>query len=137
MEMLPSGLADIVDDEEDLARFLTSSSQFNTTGIKPSAFLPSPKNGKTSVFRHGGDPRESLWLIAEKYLAGIQTIRGAAIVKAKHVRSASLDIEPKEPPPRHANIVGWPSSSTDPELGRAEQKERALLIARQAGYLPR
>ena len=48
--MLPSGLADIVEDEEDVARFLTSSKQFNAVMIKPSAFLPNPKDGKKSEF---------------------------------------------------------------------------------------
>jgi len=137
VEMLPSGLSEIVDDEENLARFLTSSSQFNAVGVKPAAFLPNPKNGETSVFRRGGHPRESLWRTAEEYLAGARTLHGAAILKAAHVRSASLDVKAQEPPPRHANIVGWPWSKTDPEMGKAEQKERAALIARDAELVRR
>ena len=136
-EVLSSGLAEIVEDEEDLARFLTSSSQFNAAGIKPSAFLPNPKNRETSVFRHGSHPRESLWRTAEEHLAGTRTLHGAAIFKATHVRSAALDVVAQEPPPRHANIVGWPWSQTDPEMGKAEQKERAALIAQHAGFVRR
>ena len=135
--MLSSGLADVVADEEDLVRFLTSSSQFNAVGIKPAAFLPNPKNGETSVFRHGSHPRESLWRIAEEYLAGARTLHGAAIFKTKHVRSTSLAVEAQEPPPRHANIAGWPWSQTDPEMGKAEQMERAALIAQHAELVRR
>ena len=135
--MLPSGLADIVADEEDLARFLTSSSQFNAVGVKPSAFLPNPKNGETSVFRHGSHPRESLWRTAEDNLAGTRTLHGAAIFKATHVRSAALDVVAQEPPLRHANILRWPWSNTDPEMGKAEQKERAALIAQHADFVQR
>lgn len=129
--MLPSGLADIVDDEEDLARFLTSSSQFSAAGVKPSALLPNPRDSETSVFRHGRNPSESLWLIGAEYVAGARTLYGAAIFKAAHVRSALLDVVAGEPPPRHSNIVGWPSQ-IDPEMQKAERKERAILIAQHA-----
>src|SRR6266568_2056238 len=43
--MLPSGLAEVVADEEDLARFLTQSSHFNTEIVKP-GFLPVPRAGR-------------------------------------------------------------------------------------------
>ena len=130
--MLPSGLAEIVADEEDLARFLTSSSQFNAIMVKPAAFLPNPRNGETSVFRHGSLPREPLWRIATEHVGANRTMHGAAIVKAKHVRSAMLDVVAQEPPPRHANIVNWPSSQADPDMAKAEQRERAAQIARYA-----
>lgn len=130
--MLPSGLADIIADEEDLARFLTSSSQFNALMAKPSAFLPNSKDRATSVFRHGSRPRESLWQIGHEHVAGARALHGAAIFKATHVRSALLEVVALEPPPRHGNIVGWPWSQTDPEMGKAERKERAALIAQQA-----
>lgn len=131
-EVLPSGLAEIVDDEENLARFLTSSSQFNATGAKPSAFLPNPQNRETSVFRLANQPIESLWRIGAEHVAGGRTLHGAAIVKAKHIRSGQLDVVAKEPPARHANIVGWPWSQIDPEMAKAEQRERALVIAQYA-----
>ena len=137
VEMLPSGLADKVEDDEDVVRFLTSSRQFNAVMVKPSAFLPNPKDGKKSVYRHGSHPRESLWRIWDEYVAGAGTLHGAAIVKVTHVRSAQLDVVAQEPPPRHANIVGWPWSQTDPEMGKAEQKERAALIAQCAEVVRR
>ena len=135
--MLASGLADTVDSEEDLARFLTSSGQFNAAGAKPAAFLPNAKNGETSVFRHGSEPRASLWQIANDYVSAARTVHGAALFKAKHVRSALLDVVAQEPPPRHANIVNWPTSQADPDMAKAEQKVRAALIAQHAGFVRR
>lgn len=130
MAILPSGLVDVVQDEEDLARYLASSSHFNTTMVEPAAFLP--KDGETSVFRHGSEPRERLWQIARDYAVGDRTLHGAAIFKARHARAARLDVAASEPPPRHANVVSWASSASDPDMGKAEQKEQALLIAQHA-----
>ena len=136
-EVLSSGLSEIVEDEEDLARFLASSDQFNSSGAKPSIFLPNPKDRAKSVFRHGSQPKESLWQIAEEHLVGVRTLYGAAIVKTKHVRSALPDVVAQEPPPRHANIVGWPWSQTDPEMRKAEHIELALVIVRGAEVVRR
>ena len=130
--MLPSGLSETIADDEDLARFLVSSSLFNTVMVKPAAFLPNPKNGETSVFRHGSLPREPLWQIAKEHVSANRTVHGAAIVKAKHVRAAALEVVAQEPPPRHANIVNWPSSQADSDLAKAERKERAAQIAQYA-----
>ena len=135
-EVLSSGLAEIVEDEESLARFLTSSSQFNANGAKPSAFLPNPIDRAKSVFRYGSEPRDFLWRIAEEHIAGVR-IHGAAIVKAQHVRSARLDIVAHEPPPRHANIIGWPWSQSDPEMRKAEHMEIALAVVRWAEVIRR
>ena len=137
METLPSGRSDVVEDEEDLARYLTSSSQFNAVMVKPAAFLPNPRDGETSVFRHGSEPRGALWQIAREYAVGDRALRGAAIVKARHVRAALLDVAASEPPPRHANIIGWAWSESDPEMGKAERKEQAALIAQHADLVRR
>jgi hypothetical protein len=126
--MLPSGLPEIVADEETLARFLASSSYFNATTVKPAAFLPNPKAGMTtSVFRHGAEPRENLIQIARDRRPDV-TVHGAAVCKAAAVRSARLDVIAEEPPQRHANIVGWPVD-TDQQIQKAKQMERALEIA--------
>lgn len=137
MKALPSGLPEVVDDNEDLVRFLTSSSQFNTVMVKPSVFLPNTKDGETSVFRHGGEPREELWQIGLDHAVGSRKLHGAAIFKASQVRATQLEVVAHEPPPRHANIIGWPWSATDPEMGKAEQKEMALMIAQFAELLRR
>ncbi len=132
VKMLASGLPDTVSDEEDLARFLMSSSHFNATMAKPSAFLPSPNDRETSVIRHGSEPRADLWAIAARDVAGARKVHGAAIVKASDVRTADLEVSAAEPPPRHAAIKGWPWLDEDLVLQKAQQKERAALIAGKA-----
>jgi hypothetical protein len=127
--MLPSGLPEHVGDEEDLARFLTSSSQLSGVMVKAAAFLPNPKDHKKSVFRHGAEPRTKLIEIARAQILAAVTIHGAAIVKAGIVRAAQLDVISEEPPPLHANIVGWPLIAADPDLQKAQEKERALTLA--------
>jgi len=132
--MLASGLPEHVGDEEDLARFLTSTSYFSSTVAKPPGFLPPVNDPETSVFRHGSEPRAALWAIGEEHAAVGRTIHAAAIVKALDVRAAQLDVAVDEPPPRHAVIRGWPSDD-DPELQKAKRKERAVLIASKAVLL--
>ena len=130
---LPSGLPEEVADEEDLARFLTSSSHYSSSKVKPAAFLPNPKNGETSVFRHGAEPLDSLRAIAQEEVGTERNIHGAAVVEASVVISIGLEVRAKEPPPRHADIIGWPWHKEDPLWGKAERKELALRIVQKAG----
>lgn len=132
MVTLPSGLPDVLADDEDIARFLTQSSQFNTTMVKPAAFLPNPKDRETSVSRHGREPAERLWQIGIT-AAGERTLHGAALFKAHVVRNAGLELAADEPPELHAAIRGWPWLDNDPELQKGQQKVRAILIASAAG----
>ena len=53
MATLPSGLPEAIAPDEDIARFLTQSSQFNSVMAKPAAFLPNPKDKESSVSRDG------------------------------------------------------------------------------------
>lgn len=110
---LPSGLPECVGDEEDVARFLTSSGHYNSSAVRPAAFMPNPRNGETSVFRHGAEPLDELKAIAQV--------------------EATLEVRAGEPPPLHADIVGWPWQEDDPAFGKAAQKELAALIAQKAG----
>jgi hypothetical protein len=129
--MLPSGLPEVVDDDEALARFLLSSSHFSATVVRAAAFLPNPKaHMTTSVSRHGAGARDELIQVG-RALRPDRTLHGAAICKAAVVRSARLDVISDEPPPRHANIVGWPVDA-DPSFQKAAQLERALEIASQS-----
>jgi hypothetical protein len=136
MTTLPSGLSEVIADEENLARFLTQSSQFNAFMVKPSAFLPSYKDRETSVFRHGIESGEDFWVVGLA-AAGERKFYGAAIVKANVVRKVQLDVLADEPPPRHAAIRNWPWDETDPDLQKAKQKEIATIIASQAVLLLR
>lgn len=128
MAALPSGLPDFVADEEDLARFLTQSNQFNALMAKPAAFLPYPKYRNTSVFRCGNAP-ERLRVIWQNTTNGQRPLKAAAIGKAKGIRTARLEVIAAEPPDAHANIEGWPWLENDPELQKAKQLEMAGEIA--------
>ena len=132
MKTLASGLSEVIPDSEHLARFLTSSSQYNTKGVKHVAFLPSPQDRSTSVFRHSGKPKSQLWQIGMDHAVGERTLYGAALVTAKQVRLAHLALEADEPPPRHAAIVGWPTVESDPDLEKARHKELAAVITSNA-----
>ena len=101
MGNLLSGLPDQIADEEYLARFLTSSSYFNKNQmvVKAVAFLPSPADQETSVFRHGREPAKSLWKIGNEAVgASGRSLYGAAILKASAVRAAGLEVFADEPP---------------------------------------
>jgi hypothetical protein len=132
MTSLPSGLPDSIQDAELLARFLTQSGHFTRYGVEPSAFLPGKRDRETSVSRHGREPAEvlrSLGLAA----AGERKLYGAAIITGRDVRNAALDVTPKEPPERHAVICGWPWIESDPQMQKAQQKERAIVLSSAAG----
>lgn len=132
METLSSGLPKQVGDEEDLARFIASSSHFNSKGPKPAAFLPSPKDRETSVFRHGAQPSNELWALAQHLEFGDRNLHGVAIVKALHVRKAKLEIVEDEPPIRHAVIRGWPWDWADPVMQKGKQLEMAQAAASES-----
>lgn len=131
MSNLPSGLSDVVAENEELARFLTQSNQFNNQFVKPSAFLPSPKDRETSVFRCSQKPKEELRELG-RAAAGERTLYGAAIFSARAVKSAQLEVIADEPPLCHAAIRGWPWDENDPVSQKAKQKEIALTIASNA-----
>lgn len=130
--MLPSGLPDDVGYEESLARFLTQGSHYSQSSVRPSAFLPNPKDQSTSVSRHGRQPLaelQQLGLVA----AGDRHLHGAAILQTGVVRKLGLAVAAKEPPIRHALITRWPWVEDDPGEQKARQKEIALRLANSAG----
>lgn len=128
MQTLPSGLAKHVADAEDLARFLTQSNQFGSGMAKPAALLPNPRHKNTSVFRMAGDP-DQLRRVWSETSTGERQLKAAALFKVLDVRQARLDVNSQEPPPAHANIEGWPWLDSDPDMQKAQQKERAQEIA--------
>jgi hypothetical protein len=131
MSTLPSGLPDSIASDEELARFLTQSSQFNSVMVKPAVFLPSPKSQETSVSRHGREPASRLWEIGLA-AAGDRPLYGAAIFTVAMMPATLLAL-PDEPPLRHAVIRGWPWLEHDPDLQKAQQKELAVRLASAAG----
>ncbi len=131
METLGSGLPKLVSNEEDIARFLTQSSHYNSLMAKPSAFLPNLKDRETSVSRHGTEPLQRLWEFGRQ-ASGSRKLHGAAILKAQHIRNTKLAIVADEPPDRHAVIRDWPWIDSDPELQKAQQLSVAQDLAKNS-----
>ncbi|MGC8731922.1 MAG: hypothetical protein ACP5RC_06645 [Halothiobacillaceae bacterium] len=125
-------MPDHVADDEPLARFLTSDSQFNSQMAKPAAFMPGPKDGNTSVFRQAAEPAQALWDTADRELGIERRAKAAALFTAGSVRRARLEVVASEPPLRHADITQWPEIANDPEATKAQRKELALLLIQSA-----
>lgn len=130
MGMLPSGLPEKVEDGEDLARFLCQRSHFNSTSVKPAAFLP--YRGETSVFRHGLKPAKELWKLGADLASSGRNLHGVAIIKASDARKTGLEAVAAEPPPRHAALREWPSHD-DAAIQKARQLDIAIALASAAG----
>jgi len=133
--VLPSGLPEQVGDDEDLARFLTSSGHYSDGGVRPNAFIPSPKGRSTSVSRHDRYPVDILKKLGEVAVAASgRRLHGAAIFKASAVRKAQLAVDASEPPDRHALIHGWPwIEEDDPRARKAQQMTQAQQLVTAAG----
>lgn len=132
---LASGLPEDVSGDESLARFVMSSRHYNSQGVKFEAFLPNPKNGETSVFRYTEEADDA---VRAQGLAIANSrnrqVHGMSLVRAQIVFEVELAVIGFEPPPRHANITGWPTSPTDKSVQKAQQKERAMVIAQFAVF---
>lgn len=132
---LPSGLSCTPSPEETLARALFSKNQFNTSGPKFSAFMPSATD-KTSVFRKCDHDAALLRSACDAAAAGHgKPPKRLAVTTVVHVLAEALSVLPSEPPPRHADIVSWPTNS-DPERQKADRMLIAIKIAANACLIP-
>lgn len=137
-----------VADEEMVARYVLSHGflyKDNRAGspLRPNAFLP--HRGEVSVFRVDGlgeverigigadiafererKHRESELAKGHSYPEEKCTFRylGRGELVAYDVRTNGLDVIAKEPPERHANILGWPQGS-----GKKADVAAQLLLA--------
>lgn len=116
---------------ETLSRFVLKKDWFRSSdnSVKFAAFLPNPKNGETSVFRITGISDKEIWHIGDREVAKDpnRPILGRADISASNVVEKGLEILPREPPERHANIVGWPGE-------KSKQKLIALELAAEAHF---
>ena len=88
---LLSGLPEVIDDSEPVARFLTQRSHIANGIVTAAAFLPNPKDRETSVFRAVNLPRTEMWphgVLA----AGQRTLYGAVFLKAHAAQAANLRV---------------------------------------------
>lgn len=132
MTKLKSGLQAEVGDEEFLARFLVrGGGRYKNGTVKPAAFLPHPKDNKTSVFRHEPSAEAELKKVALEQFPSHVKVGGVVFIKAKDVRKTKLNVVSEEPPMRHADLVGWPLSY-DGDMDIAKNNNLAQLLLKEA-----
>lgn len=128
--MLPSGREKHVADDESLARFAISKSQFSrvTNRPKPNLLSPTP-HVELSLSRIDALDSGTIQELGDDVAAkrGKEKALGYAELEAKSPRSVGLDTISDEPPPHHANITGW-SDAADPAEKKRMQLEKAKLL---------
>ena len=101
-----------VNPHEIITRYLLSKSHFSISSsrVKPRALEPSSRDNSTSVFRIMNLNEDQIWRLARAFVSNPtgRSLYARADIPALAVYELSLNIHPDEPPPRHANIVGWP-----------------------------
>lgn len=113
-----------------VARFLFQKGHYSAQKgiVKPGAFLP--KNGQTSVFEISGLAEADVRLIGET--AGTprgRNPRGRGELGTRDVTAAGLLFVRDDVPPRHGNLLGWPSQG---EEVKARCKAVAVELAVRA-----
>lgn len=114
----------------DLARFLFHRRQYAPSKlvVKPGAFLP--RNGKTSVFEVAGLPESDIRGIGKEVgSARGREPRGRGELTHGDVEDAGLMFERDDKPPRHGNLVGWPSPD---DGGKDQNKDVARRLSQKA-----
>jgi hypothetical protein len=130
---LESGRVAQVGDEEALARFAVSKSQFSrlTKRPKPNLLTPNPYI-ELSVSRIDDLDQNQAQALGDDVAKKLKKSKeakalGYAQLTAKAPRSIGLEVCSAEPPPHHANIVGW-SENTDKTEKKRQQLEKAKAL---------
>jgi hypothetical protein len=117
------------------SRYLLQSGHYtaSTGRVRPRAFHPAARDHQTSVFRVQELTERQIWSLGDRYVASPsgKDLRARAELSVAQIREIGLQVEPAEPPPRHANIVGWPIEK-DEWMSRA-QELAAVAILRLRG----
>ena len=123
-----------IEPSEKLSCFILQSNWIRASDntAKPAAFLPNPQNRETSVFRTSGISEQDTWETGDREVADRRgkPILGRADILVRDILSKHLQINPSEPPPRHANITGWPDE-------KSKQLQIAVELAADASYYAR
>ena len=122
-----------VADAEWLARYLLRREYVRSDGsLRPDPFMPY-KQVELSVTRHLGLDERELWEAGQSVAAATATtLHGRADVQAVVFVKQRLPVvqRPLAGNLNHADVVGWPAD-------KPAQKEIALLIAREATFVPK
>lgn len=106
------------------SRYLRQSGHYtpSTDRVKWQAFRPTLDDHKTSVFRVQGLTQCEIWHLGDEDIAGQlgHEILALAELSVEQIMDINLRVEPDEPPPRHANIIGWPAAKNE-WMSRAQE----------------
>lgn len=149
-----------VRDHEPLARYILTASLLykdNRAGtpLRPNAWIPHP-TVELSVFRIEGWHENQITTQGEKvaaerevkhrnkvlregneYPEGKTTFRyhGRGEIITPEVRSVGLEVLPKEPPARHADIVNWPPLTGNKKHDESSQMAFAMKLNAKAHFI--
>jgi hypothetical protein len=126
-----------IDEQERISRFLLDKREIDraTSSARPRAFDPWYSRERSrfecSVSRTQSLSEKAIWDIG----AGVaherdKTLMGRADISVSRVRTLGLSVDPDEPPPHHACILGWPEGD-DPEA-KADRRLLAEQLAAAA-----
>ncbi|MFT6919832.1 MAG: hypothetical protein ACJA2G_002471 [Cognaticolwellia sp.] len=134
-----------IEAEETVERYMIDRKWFNSTGVKPAAFLPRLDDNfvfSTSVFRTSKMSSEQVLETRSKFegLAGRQ-IKNSALIKVSQVKCLSnvkkanvddpLSIFPEETQfIWHADIVNWPTEKDERKAIAIELSKKAQLATK-------
>lgn len=107
------------------ARVLRFNKEFRVTFVRRPAFEPDEKLEK-SVFHVRGLSEARIWrLVLAVARNWTKRPYGWATIESQHVTEVGLRLDYNNSPPRHANIVGWPTN-------REAQMSAAQRLAQKA-----
>lgn len=125
---------DPVSPHEPLSRFIDEHKKFSPGGGIPkwNAFTPN-RNGKTSVFRIEALADEEIWETGALHVEPQRKkpILARAEFKAEIPIGLGLEVNPHEPPPRHANIERWPADESLRKMNSQALAHASKLVLRR------
>ena len=112
------------DPSESVTRYIFEEDHFARTKarVKPKALEPSSRDNLASVFRIIELSNIQIWQLGQIF---VEPIRGRptlarADIPISNITRLGLRVDPSEPPPRHANIAGWPGEK-DANMSKAQE----------------
>ena len=118
---------------ETVTRYLLQSNEFSPEKrcVNPKAFMPHSVRLDLSVFRIQGLESEEIWSIGKHVAAQRgKKLYGTGNIAVANIQKNQLRIVPNEPPPRHADIFGWPKEKSAQKLKAQELAAEATLVLR-------
>lgn len=121
----------IPDNLDVVARYVYYKSHIRSSNktVKYAAFLPNPKDNKTSVYRVSGLSEDKIWDIAACHVSQNQEnpLQGRADLNVSDIVKSKLSVIPNEPPYRHADITDWHYEKSKQVLAAKILEKNAML----------